>query len=490
MNRINRYLNPIERLGNGENSFFLPLIANISLSILSEMYAYGIAHNPMIVGMYIIFLNAAFIIYFSFRDGVLGGFISAIITVLYYFYIIYTRHYSGQQFTAGVDTTIMLGLIYLMLALIIGWLKQTIDKLIGREANEKIWLQTIMQQLAVGVIITDNKGRIVQTNKQLEHILGMKLPLGFHMGRDSNPLFTTMDNKPKVPAQSTFYQTLKTNKPVVGREFSIQRKDGKNLVVQVNSSLIRNKKKKVIAAASIISDITQQKELERQKDDFLSMASHELKTPITSLKMFIDLQRQQLEEKNSQKAKYFNERIGDQANRLKELTNDLLDVSRIQTNKFRFNSEEFDIASVIHDTVEGLQGTTKGHEIFIKGAKNQQVRADRYRIYQVLVNLLSNAIKYSSAGKKILVEAKRDKDEIIVSVQDFGIGISKTQQEKIFERLYQVTDTQEKTFPGLGLGLYISKQIIERHKGKIWVKSTKGKGSTFFFSLPLRIPKG
>ncbi len=477
MNRINRYLNPIERLGNGENSFLLPLIANISLSVLSEIYAYGIAHNPMIVGVYIIFLNAAFIIYFSFRDGILGGFISAIITVLYYFYIISTRHYTGQQFASGVDTTIMLGLIYVMLAVIIGWLKQTIDKLIGREANEKIWLQTIMQQLAVGVIITDNKGRIVQTNKQLENILGMKLPSGFYLSKDK-------------PEQSALYQALKTNKSVVGREFAIVRKDGKNLVVQVNSSLIRNKKNKVIAAASIISDITQQKELERQKDDFLSMASHELKTPITSLKMFIDLQRQHLEGKNAQKAKYFNERIGDQANRLKELTNDLLDVSRIQTNKFRFNSDEFDIASVVYDTVEGLQGTTKGHEILIKGVKNQQVRADRYRIYQVLVNLLSNAIKYSPAGKKIVVEVKIDKDEVLVSVQDFGIGISKTQQEKIFERLYQVTDPQEKTFPGLGLGLYISKQIIERHNGKIWVKSTKGKGSTFFFSLPLRTPKG
>src|SRR6266851_809350 len=175
MNKVISYLNPIERLGNGDYSFLFPLIANVSLCVASEVFAYGIAHNPLIIGMYIIFFDAAFIIYFAFRDGILGGFIATVISVLYYFYIIFTRHYAGQQFIAGVDTTIELGLIYLLLAVIIGWLKQTIDKLIGREANEKIWLQTILQQLAVGVIITDNKGKVVQTNKQLEQLLGVKL---------------------------------------------------------------------------------------------------------------------------------------------------------------------------------------------------------------------------------------------------------------------------------------------------------------------------
>jgi len=485
MNRLNRYLNPIDRLGQGENSYLFPIIANIALWVLSEFYAYSIAHNPLIIGVYIIFLNVAFIIYFSFRDGIFGGLISAVAAILYYFYIIYTRHYSGAQLVAGIDTTIELGLIYILLALIIGWLKQTIDKLIGREANERIWLQTILEQMAVGVIITDNKGKVVQTNKQLEYILGIKVPPGFVMGEDKPAFKSTGNNMQVAPAQSPLAQALKSNKPVVGKEFDFHRKDGKKVTVQVNASLIKNKKKKVIAAASIITDITQQKELERQKDDFLSMASHELKTPITSLKMFIDLQRQQLNEKNSQKAHYFNERIHDQANRLKELTNDLLDVSRIQTNKLRFNREEFDMADVIQDTVEGLQATTQKHEIVIKGIDGEKVYGDRYRIYQVLVNLISNAIKYSPTGKKISVQAKKDKEYVVVSVKDNGIGISKAQQNKIFERLYQVTDPDVKTFPGLGLGLYISKVIIERHKGKIWVESAKGKGSTFYFSLPL-----
>lgn len=443
----------------------------------------------MIIGDYIIFFDVAFIIYFSFRDGIRGGLISAVISIFYYFYIIYTRHYTGEQLSSGIDTTIELSLIYFLLAIIIGWLKQTIDNLISREVNERIWLQTILEQLAVGVIITDNKGKVVQTNRQLERILGVNLPKGYIVGEEKPIIPSEENNQPVTPAQSPIAQAIKLNKQIVGREFEFYRKDKRKMNIQVNVSVIKNKKKKTIAAAAIITDITEQKQLENQKDDFLNMVSHELKTPITSLKMFIDLQKEQLKEKNPLKANYFNERIKDQAEKLRELTNDLLDVSRIQTNKLRFNKEEFDITDVISDTVEGIQGTTKKNEIVFKKSMGESVYGDQYRIYQVLVNLLSNAIKYSPTGKKIYIKVKKENKYAVVSVQDFGIGISKLQQQKIFDRLYQVTDPQEKTFPGLGLGLYIAKEIVERHNGKIWVKSIKGRGSTFYFSLPLYVNK-
>ena len=376
--------------------------------------------------------------------------------------------------------------MYFFIAAIIGWLKQRIDHLIEKQANEKLRLQTILQQLPVGVVITDNKGKVIQANKQTERILGVKVPVGYVAGQDEELVPGTQNGG--LPARSNdspLYQSLKTGKAVVGKEFSIKRQDGRTRYIQISSSVIHDKKRKIIAAASIIDDISHRKELERQKDDFLSMASHELKTPITSLKLFIDLQSMQLKQKDTKKAKYFNDRIRGQADRLKELTSDLLDVSRIQTDKLHFKIEEFDITDVIRDTVEGLQGTTKQHEIVIKNGKKQLVKADRYRIYQVLVNLITNAIKYSPNGKKIIVEAKKVKNRILVSIQDSGIGIDKDQQAKIFERLYQVSDPEEKTFPGLGLGLYISKEIITRHRGKMWVESVKGKGATFFFSLPV-----
>jgi len=443
----------------------------------------------MAVGVYIIFLNVAFIIYFAFREGIVGGFISTGVTIAYYFYIIYTRHYSGSQYTSGIDTTIILAILYFIIAFIIGTLKQQIDRLIDIQSDERKRLEAIIQQLPTGVIITDNTGTVTHINKQINKILGLKIPIGFKIGTD-NITKVKINGDAIDPTQASTIYALTKGKSITGRDLLFERKDGTLAYLQVSSAPITNKKHKIIAAASIITDITQQKELERQKDDFLSMASHELKTPITSLKMFIDLQDKQIIEKDAKKVKYFNERIRDQANRLKELTNDLLDVSRIQTGKLAFNKEAFDIAEIVTDTVEGLQATTKRHKIEVESELKQIVQGDRYRIYQVLVNLLSNAIKYSPQGEKIIVRVKKIKQNVVVSVQDFGIGIEKSQQDKIFDRLYQVTDPEEKTFPGLGLGLYISKEIIERHKGKLWVESAKGKGSTFYFSLPITSKKG
>lgn len=232
------------------------------------------------------------------------------------------------------------------------------------------------------------------------------------------------------------------------------------------------------------SDITKQKLIEQEKSDFLSMASHELKTPITSIRMFTDLLQRDLLTNQVDSSVYFATRIKDQMDRLTELTNDLLDVSRIETGKFILNCKKLDLYELVNDTIEQLQTTTK-HSIQLSPTKRVVVKADQYRIYQVLVNLLTNAFKYAPNHTDVFVTVTTQKDDAIVRVTDQGIGIAKDKQGKIFERLYQVADPTEKTFPGLGLGLFISKEIITRHNGKIWVESEKGKGATFSFSLPL-----
>ncbi len=490
MRSIYRYLNPIVHLGESNYSFVFPLIANIVLCVSSEFYAYIIARNPLIIGEYIIFINVAFIIYFSFRDGLRGGYISTLFAICYYFYIIATRHYHGFELSMAVDTTIILGVLYAILASIIGWLKQRIDWLIESSAIEKERLQTIIDQLPVGVIVTDGHGILTQTNKQLNKILGIRMPIGFAIGLDTIPQIKINGSLP-IPHQSPLSQALKKGTSIIGREIYYQQVNGnEGKYLQVNSAPIHNKKRRVIAAASIITDITGQKDLERQKDDFLSMASHELKTPLTSLKMFLDLQEKELSSSKSKKAQYFNQRIKDQIHRLSELTNDLLDISRIQTGKLRFKKESFQLSQIVSDTLEGLSGMTRQHELVLRNNFSGQVFADRYRIYQVLVNLISNAIKYSPKGRKIIITLSSQNRHALISVKDYGIGIEKEQQKKIFERLYQVTDRNEKTFPGLGLGLFIAKEIVERHSGKIWVTSEKGKGSTFSFSLPIPHKKG
>lgn len=484
MRVIFNYLNPIRRIGMRRYSFWFPLLASIALAVLSELFAYGVVRDPMVVGAYIIFVHVAFIIYFAFRDGIKGGFITAIVAVLYYAYIIYTRTYTGDQLTSAIETSSVLFVLFLSLAGVIGWLKQTLDGLIGKEKDERKRLQSIIDQMPVGVVITDNKGKVVEVNKKLIEMVGTKFPIGFQIG--SEPLLETrIHGKKLAPSQGPLALALQTGKPVSPKEMQVTRKDGKVLHLQSSASPIHNHDGKLIAAASIITDITQQKELDARKDDFINMASHELKTPITSMKIYLEALRTKLAPKD-ERAKNVIARIAYQTENLQELVSDLLDVSKIQTGKLTFTKETFSLNDLIHEIVQDVQDSTEKHTITVKAKQHVTVYADRFRIYQVLTNLLSNAIKYSPAGGDIKLVLTKENRKAIVSVQDAGIGISKDQQKKIFERLYQVSDAKEKTFPGLGMGLYISKEIMKRHRGSIWVSSERGKGSTFFFTLPLK----
>lgn len=483
MKTLLRYLNPIRHLGDKHYSFMFPLLATAGAAVLLEMYAYFIAKNPEIVGLAAIIGSIVLVIYFAFREGVRGGVVTTITVVGYYLYIIYTRHYRGSQLVSGLETTALLGGVYMLMAWIIGWLKQTIDTLIEREADQRKRLETIIQQLPVGVMITDSQGTVVQVNKKIDTMLGMKFPIGVSVHGD--PLVKTQVNgKPIGRSKGPLAKVLATGKPST-QEVAIERKDGGHAYLHISASGIHNRAGKLIAAASIISDVTHQKEMEKRKDDFVNMASHELKTPITSMKLYTELLMRRITQYGDGKAVKILDNISDQMERLQKLVNDLLDVSRLQTGKLSFSKEEFRLDLLVKEIVDVLQGATPNQSLVYRKHTPIIVYADKFRIYQVITNLITNAAKYSPNGQKILVDVYKQQSKAVVSIQDFGIGIAKNQQKKIFERLYQVTDDKEKTFPGFGMGLYISKEIVTRHNGSIWVTSEKGKGSIFYFSLPI-----
>jgi signal transduction histidine kinase len=157
----------------------------------------------------------------------------------------------------------------------------------------------------------------------------------------------------------------------------------------------------------------------------------------------------------------------------------------MQTGKMSFLEECFDLNEVIHEIVENLQAATSTHHLDLEETAHVHVMGDKDRIGQVLINLITNAIKYSPQADTVIIQVAKDQENALISVQDFGIGIAEAHQQKVFERFYQVVDPEEKTYPGLGIGLYISHQIIQRHQGCMWVKSKKGAGATFYFTLPL-----
>jgi two-component system CheB/CheR fusion protein len=180
-------------------------------------------------------------------------------------------------------------------------------------------------------------------------------------------------------------------------------------------------------------------------------------------------------------------RIDSQLSKLNNLVNSLLDISRINTGEIVYTDEIFNISDIVSEVVESIQASLSKHTIYLDGKTDIQVTGDKYHISQVVTNLLNNAIKFSPAADKIFVKIIQGTTEVSIAVQDFGVCLAKTEQTHIFDRFYQGSDDKRNRFPGgLGLGLYISREIVKRHNGKIWVESDgEGKGAVFQFTIPL-----
>lgn len=233
------------------------------------------------------------------------------------------------------------------------------------------------------------------------------------------------------------------------------------------------------------TDIHDYKILQHQKENFLAVASHELKTPVTSIKAYAQVLETICRNKGYKEETELLARMNQQITRLTSLVEDLLDITKIQSGKMQFNESPFDFNELILEITEQMKLTSTRHTIALELLESKTVCADRYRIGQVISNLLSNAIKYSPDKHKIVVRSSATETNVFLYVDDFGIGIAEDQLGKIFEQFYRVTGDIQNTFPGLGIGLYISSEIIKRQHGKIWVESLEGKGSTFCFTLPV-----
>jgi PAS domain S-box-containing protein len=228
------------------------------------------------------------------------------------------------------------------------------------------------------------------------------------------------------------------------------------------------------------TNIELQKQNEQRKDEFLSIASHELKTPLTGIKAFTQLMQRSTD--LGRTATYLEKSI-ENIHRLEKLINDLLDVTKINAGKLTYDLQPFNFSQMLKDSVESAQLTTT-HQIILKQPENLAVTGDRLRLEQVVNNFLSNAIKYSPEGKQVIVKSQYTGDALIVSVQDFGIGIQEQHIQRLFDRYYRIDNTAMR-FEGLGLGLFISSEILKRHMGTFWIESEPNHGSTFYFRLPL-----
>jgi len=269
-------------------------------------------------------------------------------------------------------------------------------------------------------------------------------------------------------------------------EFDIISSKGKRVSIEVNSSLIDYDSRPAVMA--IVRDMTRTKELEKMRNDFVSTASHQLRTPLTGIKWFTELLLNKKAGEVSEKQTDFLQQIHLSNERMIKLVDDLLSVTHIDSvEKFKVLSKKENLIKVLDESVNNLKGLAESKKIKIIKKNNcptsLSVLADREKISLVFQNLISNAVKYSPEKSTIEIGCDRNKNEVVFYCADHGVGIPKKQQARVFERFFRA-DNVVTTESGTGLGLYIAKNIVDRHKGRIWFKSTEGKGTTFYVALP------
>ncbi|HVV53806.1 MAG TPA: PAS domain S-box protein [Mucilaginibacter sp.] len=370
----------------------------------------------------------------------------------------------------------------------------TLIDLTGQKERESIEarLAAIVQTSDDAIISKTLEGMITTWNHAAEKMYGYtrEEAVGQHI--------SLIIPKDRLSEEDIIIDKIKNGERVDHFETLRVAKDGRFIPVSLTISPIKSASGAIIGASKIARDITKAKVAEEKmiryteeikrhnakKDEFIGVASHELKTPVTSLKGYLQIFENQLPD--SDRNKIFIRKAVQQVNKLSSLISDLLDVSRIETGKFPLSVSEFDMKQLLTDVLELTQYSSRSHRIcFDCGEEAVMVSADKQRIEQVIINLLSNAIKYSPDADKVNVSLSVGDNKAVVSVQDFGMGISPEQQSRIFSRFYRVEELAAH-ITGMGIGLYISKEIMFRHKGDLRLVSEPGKGSTFSFELPLQ----
>ncbi|HVW98759.1 MAG TPA: ATP-binding protein [Mucilaginibacter sp.] len=280
-----------------------------------------------------------------------------------------------------------------------------------------------------------------------------------------------------------YFEALKTGNYLY--EVRITLPDGALRWIKTQGMVIYDEMNNPVRMLGTVIDITDSKRDEIRKNDFIAMASHELKTPLTSIKAYLQILAKKMSESEDNFLNVTLARAGNQVTKMTDLIHSFLDLSKIESGKLQLKITEFDISTLIEHTVADVMLLNPGRVVKYIPAGELIVKADVEKIGQVISNLVSNALKYSDKEDEIKIIAESTVDCVKVSVIDQGIGIRAKDQEKLFQRFYRVESEKMKNISGFGIGLYISSEIIQRHKGNIGVKSEEGRGATFYFTLPV-----
>ena len=233
----------------------------------------------------------------------------------------------------------------------------------------------------------------------------------------------------------------------------------------------------------IVHDITAYKELEKEREDVMGFVVHELRNPLLNVNLCNELLSEALDENDLKLAKNMLQKSRNNALRLQKMITELYESTKVNSGYLKLEIREFNFAEAVKEAIEIAEGLKPSYHAEVNGNADISVKGDRFRLIQVLTNYLSNGIKYSKGNASVILNIGHDEKSLTVSVRDEGLGISREQLPYVFDRFFQVEKTRN--IEGIGLGLYLCRQIIHAHKGRVWAESEEGKGSVFYFSIPL-----
>lgn len=364
---------------------------------------------------------------------------------------------------------------------------EELGQMLRFQQEESTKNQSILTSIADGVVFNDTTGQTIMVNPAAERIL--ETPAGELVGKDFQALFVACPEKSRREVTTAMESLLGTPEAELRKAYKTILEIG-GRVVMAHLSPVRTERNKFLGVVTVLRDVTKEVEADRAKSEFVSNVSHELRTPMTAIKGYTDLLHAGAVGPINEDQERFLEIIKNNADRLTALINDLLDISRVETGRVRFEPRLMQIADVIADVVNVLavQAEEKHQTLAYQVAAGlPEIMGDRDRLHQVITNLVGNAIHYTPEGGRVEVRAYAVESAVRVDVADTGIGIAPEDLPHIFERFYRADDPLVQEAAGTGLGLSIVKMFVEMHGGRVWVESEPGRGSTFTFILPVPV---
>jgi len=409
--------------------------------------------------------------YFGKKAATLATVLSALTVNVFFLYPL-------DSIIPGKESVIQITIFVLECVLLIR-LSGALSKAVTIINEKDVVFKTLVEKSSEGIITINANGNITYCSPSVQNIIGYTdeefkaLPSWYLLHPDE-----------ALEVKEQYYRFAAHEGKHAIMTHQMKHKNGDYIWIESKMTNLLGEQP-INAVIANFTDITERIFDNKLRDDFISIASHELKTPLTSLKAYTQVLQNRFKDTTDETSLNIINKVEAQVGRVIQMVTNLLDVTSLQQKKISLNVRLFDLNTLVTEITDAMQLAAAKHQIVTELAPDTEISGDRERIGQVITNLITNAVKYSPNATEVRLTTKIEAGNVILSVTDKGIGVAPKDQQRVFARFYRVPGAS-KNFQGLGLGLFICAQIIEHHGGEIGVKSEESKGSTFWFSLPLK----